>query len=468
LTDAPVATNPPTLRDLLETIGGRLTAGPATADSALGPIATDSRRVNPGDVFWALGGDRYDGNDYVAEAFDRGAAGAVVNRRVAVPPGRWVIEVEDTQPALWNWARANRDRFGGTVIAVTGSVGKTTTRQMIHTVLARRWRGTASPRNFNNHFGVPLSMLAIEPEHDYAVLELGASAAGEIAALAELCRPKIGVITHVGDAHLGGFGSRRRIAEAKAELLASLPPDGHAVLVDEPWVRQISARSRAPICWVGRGGGADVTADEVASVGGRLEFQVAGVPFSIPVWGRHHLHPALAAVAVGRLFGLELREIAESLAGFASVPMRCEVLHVRDATIINDAYNANPASMRAALELVRDFDTSGRRIIVCGDMAELGPESARHHFRLGGDVVTVCGADLLIACGQFARQVVDGARAAGMPMARAIPCETPEAAMPYLGQAILPGDVVLVKASREMNMERIVEAFRCYPQRRIA
>jgi len=461
-------THSPTLHDLCATIGGRLaTDGAAPYGQPLGPVVTDSRRVNEGDVFWALGGLNYDGNDYVGEAFERGAVGAVTSRPVTAPAGRWTITVEDTQPALWKWAQWKRRRFTGMLLAVTGSVGKTTTRQMIHTVLRRRLKGTASPRNYNNHFGVPLSMLAIEPDHDYAVLELGASSPGEITVLAELCAPKVGVITHVGDAHLGGFGSRRGVAEAKAELLASLPADGHAVLVDDPWVRRIAGRCRAPITWVGRGG-ADLSAEEITSVGGQLQFQVAGCPFRVPVWGRHHLNAALAAVAVGRLLGLDLAEMSEALAEFSPVPMRCEVSEVRGATVINDAYNANPASMHAALELLRDFDTSGRRIIVCGDMAELGDEATRHHFRLGGEVVNVGGADLLVACGRFARTVVDGARAAGMPRSRTIPCETPTEALPYLGQAILPGDVVLVKGSRSMNMERVIEAFRCYPRRRSA
>lgn len=458
----------PTLQDLCTTIGGRLAAdGPSPSERPLGPVATDSRRVNEGDVFWALRGANYDGNDYVAEAFRRGAAGAVTSRPNAHPAGRWTVTVEDTQPALWKWARWKRQRFAGTVVAVTGSVGKTTTRQMIHTVLSRRLRGTASPRNYNNHFGVPLSMLALEAEHDYAVLELGASGPGEIGALADLCAPKIGVITYVGDAHLGGFGSRRGVAEAKGELLAALPSDGHAVLVDDPWVRRIAARCAAPITWVGRDG-QGIVADEVACSGGRLGFRVAGCPFSIPVWGRHHVNAALAAVAIGRLMGLELPEMAESLAGFNPLPMRCEVSEIRGATIVNDAYNANPASMHAALELLRDFDTSGRRIIVCGDMAELGEAAARRHFQLGREVVNVCGADLLIACGQFSRSVVDGARAAGMSRARTIPCATTADALPYLGQAILPGDVVLVKGSRSMKMEQVVEAFRCYPRRRTA
>jgi UDP-N-acetylmuramoyl-tripeptide--D-alanyl-D-alanine ligase len=458
-----------TLQNLHETIGGRLKGGSRDpGEETLGPVETDSRQVAESSVFWALRGPNHDGADFADEAFDRGAAGAVVGKSVDAPDDRWTIEVDNTQRALWQWAESKRRQSTGTVIAVTGSVGKTTTRQMIHTVLATRFCGTASPRNYNNHLGVPLSMLAIEPDHDYAVLELGASSPGEIATLAELCRPKVGVITHVGDAHLGGFGSRRGVAEAKAELLAELPLDGHAVLVDDPWIRRVAERCRAPITWVGRHGDCDITADEVISADGKLRFRVDGCAFAVPVWGRHHLGAALAAVGVGRLLGINLKEMAEALAAFDPLPMRCEVIEVRGATIINDAYNASPTSMLAALELLRDFDAPGRRVVVSGDMAELGDESAREHFRLGDAIVSRCGADLVIACGEFARDVIEGARAAGMSPARSIPCRTTSEALPFLGQAILPGDVVLVKGSRGMNMQHVVDALRQYPRRRSA
>ena len=434
----------------------------------MGRVATDSRLIEPGEVFWALAGPRHDGADFVEAAFDGGAAGVVVQRPVEVPAGRWAIEVNDTQQALWQWAARIRQRFTGTLIAVTGSVGKTTTRQMIHTVLGSRLAGTASPRNYNNHVGVPLSMLQIEPQHDYAVIELGASRQGEIAALAELCAPKVGVITNVGDAHLGGFGSRGGIAESKAELLAALPPDGHAVLGDDPWLKRIARRCGAPVTWAGRGSECDVSARDVHSGQGELSFQVGDCRFNVPIWGRHHLTAALAAVAVGRMMGFDLGQIASALENFDPLPMRCEIIEIRGATVINDTYNASPTAMRAALELLREFDAPGRRIVVCGDMAELGDESDRLHRQLGERIVTLCGADLLIACGSFAHQVVAGARGAGMPKTRAIPCNTPDQTLPYLGQAILPGDVVLVKGSRAMAMERVVEALATYPRRRSA
>ncbi len=461
-----------TLCDLQQATGGvlRVPEGIAGAPAAvpLGPVVADSRQVEPGSIFWALPGTYRDGVDFVDEALARGAAGAVVRCPVDAPADRWVLQVPDTLHALWQWAEWKRRRFKGTVVAVTGSVGKTTTRQMIHTVLKSRLRGVASPRNYNNHVGLPLSILQMEPEHDYAVLELGASSRGEIAALASLCAPAIGVITQVGDAHLGGFGSRRRIAESKAELLAALPLDGHAVLGDDPWLRQIAGRCKAPVVWVGRGLECDLSAADVRWRQGELSFRVADCRFSVPVWGRHHLTAALLAVAVGRLLGIGPDETAQALKNFDPMPMRCEVIEVRGATIINDTYNASPTAMRAALELLRDFDTPGRRIVVCGDMAELGDDAALLHRELGQQIVTVCGADLLIACGEFAGDVVAAARAAGMPQARAIPCRTPEETLPYLGQAIQPGDVVLVKGSRILAMERVVDALHRFPRRRSA
>ena len=197
-------------------------------------------------------------------------------RRVETDPDQgWILNVDDTQRALEQWARWKRRHFTGIVIGVTGSVGKTTTRQMIHTVLQSRLKGTASPRNYNNQWGVPLSMLAIEPQHDYAVLELGANRAGEIAMLAELCAPKVGVITQLGDAHLGGFGSRQGVAEAKAELLAALPSSGHAVLADDSWLRGLSSRCAAPITWIGTGPQCNLRAVNIECRQGRLEFHVA-------------------------------------------------------------------------------------------------------------------------------------------------------------------------------------------------
>jgi UDP-N-acetylmuramoyl-tripeptide--D-alanyl-D-alanine ligase len=459
-----------TLNDLHRSIGGELKSAAGSAHpraNRVDSVATDSRTIEPGDVFWALAGRARDGADFAGHAFQRGAAGAVVAREVVVPDDRWIIRVDDTQQALERWAGRKRSQLAGPVIAVTGSVGKTTTRQMIHTVLQSRLSGTASPRNYNNQIGLPLSMLGIEPSHDYAVLELGANHPGEIAALAELCRPTIGVITRAADAHLAGFASRLGVARAKAELLAALPTDGRAVIGDEPLLRRLAPSSKAPITWVGRSADCDVAATDVRSAGGRLSFRVDGRPFQVPVWGRHYLISALAAVAVARLLDFKLEEIAAALAEFQPVPMRCEVLEARGAQIINDAYNANPCSMQAAFELLRDFDAPGKRIIVCGDMAELGDQAPGWHYQLGTQAVTLCGADLLVACGKYACDVVSGARSAGMGWSRSVPFRTPDDALPLLARVVVPGDVVLVKGSRRLNMERTVDALR-HPHRRRA
>ncbi len=456
----------PTFHDLKKAIAGQpFPEYLPTANNPLGPVVTDSHRVVRGVVFWALKGDRFDGADFVEEAFRRGAKGVVTHRPIEPPAGCWALVVDDTTKALWDWAAWKRDQFGGKMIAVSGSVGKTTTRQMIHTVLGFRLKGIASPRNYNNHFGVPLSMLALEPQQDYAVLELGASSLGEIDQLARLVRPEIGLITAIGDAHLGRFGSREIIAQAKSELLAALPKSGRAFLIDSKVTRQAARRSGAPITWVNVEGPGSLMAQRIVTRPGELRFLVNGYPFRIPVWGRHHVGSALLAIAVGLNFGLDLPGIAAALAKFQSPSMRCQVSDLHGATVINDAYNASPMAMRAALELLGEIPAEGRRVVVLGDMAELGDEAEKLHYQLGNQVATLCGADMLIACGQYARQMVDGARAAGIPRGRSIPCHSPLEAIPYLSQAVRPGDVVLVKGARFMKMEQILDSLEKFPLR---
>ena len=423
-------------------------------------VVNDSRQAHRGDVFWGLPGTRFDGSHFASDAYARGAEGAVVGRQYVQPwPGCWSLEVDDAHRALLALARWNRQRHDGRIVAVTGSVGKTTTRQMIRAVLERQFCGTASPRNYNNHVGVPLSMLAMDPRDHFAVLELAASAPAEIGSLARLCQPHVGVITRVGDAHLGGFGSLDAVADAKAELLDELSPDGWAVLDgDDPRLRKQAGRCGANILWYGRSLDNDLVATHVESRDGQLRFEVDGTHMSISVWGRHHLQSALAAVAVGRIFGMRDVEISRGLCEFEPAPMRCQITRLGDTTIINDTYNASPVAMRAALELLRDFDAPGRRIVVCGDMRELGDAADRLHTHLGDQVVTLCGADVLLACGEHARQVVGGARAAGMPQSRAVVADGFDNLRSECERLLQPGDVVLVKGSRAMAMERLVEA----------
>jgi UDP-N-acetylmuramoyl-tripeptide--D-alanyl-D-alanine ligase len=473
-----------TSHDLICLSGGRwLPDGPSPErmHAPLGRVVIDSRDVTPGDVFWALPGTRRHGANFIQDASRRGASRIVTDRIEAspidgqsaftaiLPESRpltpepcsdpcCTLLVDDSQRALWRAATAQRRRFTGRVVAVTGSVGKTTTRDMIQAVLGCRYQGQASERNYNNQLGVPLSLLNWRAD-DYAVVELAASAVGEIAQLAELTQPHIGVITRIGEAHLAGFGSRARLADAKGELLQALPDDGLAVLNgDDIEQRRLGRRLRTPIVWFGRGADCDITATKIQSRGGRLTLEVNGQTFSVPAWGRHHTTSVLAAVAVGRAMGVSAGEMAEALADFQPPPMRCEVSRVGQAQVINDCYNASPTSMRAALDLLREFEAPGRRIVVCGDMRELGADEAAWHRELGDEVVTRCGADLLVACGEQAEHVVAGARESGMPAERALACRGPLEAARRLAPIIHDGDVVLVKGSRALAMERFVTA----------
>lgn len=434
----------------------------------LGRMTLDPAEVAPGDVYWALPGKHHDGAECVEEAVARGAVGIVVDQDVLVPAGRWALQVANTLEALRRWAAWKRRHANGSVIAVAGTVGKTTTRQMIHTVLGSRFRGLMGSGPCDAPDGLLRSLIQLEPSHDYAVFELVDHEASQVARWLELAQPTIAVIPQAFDPPGAAIRAARRAAETVCELFAALPLDGYAVVGENAWVRRMASRCRAPITWVGRGVDCDLAAADVRWNQGLLSFRVADCPFRVAVWGRHHLTSALIAIAIGRIFGMELETIAQALERFDALGIPCEVSEVRGATIIHDARNASPAAMRAALEMLRDCDALGRRIVVLGDMADLGEEALLWHRRLGNEVVTRCGADLLIACGQYADDVVAAARAAGMPQRHALACRTPEETLPYLGQVLLPGDVVLVKGTPSLAMEQLVGALKQYPRRRTA
>ncbi len=462
------------LGQLHEILGGQLRLAqmpPLDGEATpVGRVVTDSRQIKPGDLFWALNGPHHQGADFACEAMMRGASGVIASRAVEPWDGRWALHVADTTVALWELARWRRSRFRGSIVGVTGSVGKTTTRQMIDTVLGSRLTGSSSPANYNNHIGLPLSMLALDVLDDYAVFELGASASGEIEALAKLCAPSIAVLTRVADAHLAGFGDTQAVLNAKLELVAQIPDDGWAVLPgDDPRLQKKALECcRGKIVWFGRGANCDVIASQVESRNGTLRFVVDGARIRVPVWGRHHLGCALAAFAVGRVLGLSAGQIAMALSDHQPPPMRCAVSEIGGITVIDDSYNASPVAMQAALELLREFDAPGRKIVVCGDMRELGERSAELHQRLGDQVVTHCGADLLVSCGEYADLVVDAALRAGMPSRNAIACRHIDEVPELLRGQLAAGDVVLVKGSRTLAMERIIEKLRGTPQRMVA
>ena len=446
--------------ELIAATGGEPVGG-LDSDGRFQRIQTDSRQVAPGDLFWALQGDRLDGHQFAAQALERGALAVVAEarRREIIPSGPAVL-VEGTLPALWRFAHWYRKRFDTLVIGVTGSVAKTTTRRMIHSVLSARFAGMESPRNYNNRFGVPLSLLELEPEHEYAVIELGASGIGEIAQLCTIAQPEIGVVTILGPAHLDGFETFENIIHAKAELIEALPASGVAVLNgDDRNIRRMAERTSARVIFVGQQPHNDVVVQQIAAANTRLRFVVDDVVFEVPVVGRHHLPAALLAYAIGRDVGLTPSEIARGFANYQAVPGRSQPLTIGPWMVIDDTYNANPVSMSAACQTLREWETPGKRVLVTGDMLALGTWSEDFHRILGEEIVRN-RIDHLIALGSQAATLARSAKQSGMDAGCLGVCRDQQTALMLLDCWLDPGDVVLVKGSRDMHMETIVEGLR--------
>jgi UDP-N-acetylmuramoyl-tripeptide--D-alanyl-D-alanine ligase len=474
------------LRKLAEIIGGRLRLGampPLGGDlDPVGRIVADCRQVQPGDVFWALPGAGGDGSRFVEEAFVRGAQGVVLSgRRVEPWAGKFAVEVDDCGWALWQLARWARTRFSGHVVAVAGRLGKTTTRMMIDAVLRSRLTGSSGPRDPEGAGALLLALADLRQADDYAILEFPTRASSQNEALAALCGPHVAVVTNdwpAPDGHDSDGHTAPRLAETAssaaiaaggcktgrggelAALLAALPPEGTLVFNgdDDSLARSLASAAVRRVS-VGRGSHCDLAAAGIRSREGKLSFTIEGQPIRMNVWGRHLVPAALAAFAVGRSMGIPPRAIAESLAGFRSPPARCEVSEAHGLTIIDDTFSADVASTRAALELLRDAESSGRRVVVCGRIAD-GPIGNRACRRLGELCVRTCGADVLVALGPQAREVANGAGEAGMPSCRTIVCSTRDEAAIALRSTVVPGDVVLFEGGPQDEMRTLIESLR--------
>jgi UDP-N-acetylmuramoyl-tripeptide--D-alanyl-D-alanine ligase len=456
-----------TLAEIVTAAGASVSAA---VDSSAGVlrIATDSRSIRRGELFWALTGDRFDGHEFVADALAAGAVAAVVSREVA--GGGPLVRVRDTRRALGDLAAWYRQDSPAQVIGITGSVGKTSTREAVYAVLRQRSSGIRSRQNFNNEIGVPLTLLELEPEHEFAVIEMGASGPGEIARLAQISQPELGVLTAIGPAHLEGFGSLEGVAAGKAELVRALGRDGTAVLnADDALVQAIGERADCRVVWFGTGAtrrSLDVQGHDIDLLGERVAFRVDGGPrVELRAAGRHQVLAALAAVAVARQRGMHEEQIREGLAQYRPPPMRCEVEHWAGVTVINDTYNASPQSMSAALDLLGGWRTPGRRVLVCGDMKELGPTAPDHHRQLGQEIARRRSIDRCIAVGPLSEQLVSAARIDGMAGDAVMHCESADQAVELLGRTLRAGDVVLLKASRAMHLERAIQGLRTYLER---
>ncbi len=432
----------------------------------------DTRSLWPGDLFFALPGERVDGHAFLEKARDGGAAAAVVRRAAALtrPAGLPLLCVDDPAAALWALALFHRARLRATVVCITGSNGKTTTKEMVGAVAATLGPAVRSEKSFNNHLGVPLSILRADAGTRTLVLEVGTSRPGEIARLAALAKPRIAVVTNVGEAHLGNFGSLRAIAEEKAALLAALPDDGTAVLnAHDEFVPLLAARSRGRVCTFGRleaPGEAGEIGVDVWGTHVRRTTRPRGVSFflygkmrvALGMEGIHNAGNALAALAVGFLLGAEPTAMRDALRAVEPPRLRLQRERVGGVVLVDDTYNANPASVGAAIDELAATVTDGRRVLVLGDMAELGGESDAAHERLGRRAAGC--VDVLWTVGPRARRAAEAALGTGLPRDRVVVSETLDQAL--LGPAFLPspGDVILLKASRATALDRLAAALR--------
>jgi UDP-N-acetylmuramoyl-tripeptide--D-alanyl-D-alanine ligase len=425
-------------------------ACPPEADPAVSGVFTDSRNVQNGAIFFALKGERFDAADFVDDALRNGAAAAVSTRPADAGP---CLVVDDPLAALQRFAAWHRERHPVPMLAITGSAGKTSVKDMTAAVLATRYNVVKTQGNLNNDIGCPLSLLGIDTGTEFAVIEMGANHAGEIAALCELARPTESAITLVAPAHLEGFGSVADVARAKSEIVEGLPPDGTFYMnVDNPWC--VRAAEKHPGRTVAVGSKGDVALRScVRREDGLMALEIHPVgTLALPLYARAHAMNVVLAVAVGLEHGITAFE--EPLREALAQTTRLRLKQVGRIEVIDDSYNANPVSMAAAFEALAGRP-GGMKLAALGDMLEMGPESARYHRELGA-VAAEAGVQALFARGSYAEDVVAGAREGGVPVAEAV--QDHEAIGERIRALAHSGDVLLVKGSRGMRMERVIEA----------
>ncbi|MEA4908872.1 MAG: UDP-N-acetylmuramoyl-tripeptide--D-alanyl-D-alanine ligase [Anaerolineaceae bacterium] len=464
-----------TLADIVEVITG---IRPAGASLAISEASIDSRQVIPGSLFVALPGERVDGHNFVAEAFRRGAQIALVQRDLSsdfpvvdlrgghlpedfqAPTTACCLWVDDSLQTLQAIARYWRRKLDLTVIGITGSVGKSTTKELVAEVLSQRYRTFKNPGNLNNEIGLPLTLLRLGRGHERAVLEMGFYVSGEIAFLCDLALPTIGVVTNVGTVHAERAGSQAAIAQGKAELIQALPGDGWAILnYDDEWVRAMAGQTQARIFFYGLDKSADLWADRIEGLGlegirFRLHYHNEVLHLRVPLIGRHSVHTALRAAAVGLVEGLSWQEIVSGLQQ-GHTQLRLVAVHTQTgALILDDTYNASPESTLAALNLLAEIE--GHHIAVLGEMLELGYYEKQGHEMVGVRAAEVC--QQLYVVGERGKIIHEAARRAGMPASSILWVKEPLDIVPYLKDNLQEGDVVLIKGSHGLRMDRIVSA----------
>lgn len=461
-----------TIDHILSATNGALLYAPPEASFT--GVGIDSRTVGTDQLFVAIRGERHDGHTFVSQVVAAGGRGLVIESGSGTPfqHDRWrelgvaCIEVKDTTRALGALAAFQRQRETIPVVAITGSNGKTSTRQMAALVVGRRYNALTTRGNFNNEIGLPLTLFQLSPAHEAAVLELGMNHCGEIRRLGAICRPTVGVITNVGPAHLEFLGTLEGVARAKGELIPQIDPAGTVILNrDDPYVAPLADAAGCNVIFFGSDPGAQVRAEAIAETDRGVDFDLvlpnARRAIALKTPGRFMVANALAAAAVGHVLGLEAEEIKAGLEAFQPVEGRLKVVQTaRGVTIIDDTYNANPDSMAAAFDTLASLRKGRAGVIVLGDMFELGDAAERLHRDVGRRAAQT-GPTRLYACGEFARAVAEGARSAGMDAA-CIVTEEKEAIAADLTERLTAGDWLLVKGSRGMAMETVVAAVKAW------
>lgn len=454
-----------TIKEILKSTGGRLIKGKIT--NRISGVSIDSRTIKQNELFVAIKGRRFDGHSFIEQAIFRGA-GAIIfsNSHVRVPTSIFkapnvisMVRVKDTVYALGALAYYHRRRFKIPVIAITGSNGKTTTKEMLSSILARRFNVLSTVGTQNNHLGVPLSILKLRQRHNFAVIEIGANHTGEIDKLSWMIKPTVGIITNIGPSHLEFFKSLKGVYKAKIELIKNLAKNGKLIInKDDRFLSQLNNAKFQTITF-GFNRRSDFYGQIVKQTESRTFFLLnARHRLMLRTLGRHNVYNALASIACARAFSISYSEIKDALRSFQAPSMRMQLFDIKDIKIINDCYNSNPESLKWALELLREYKSFGKKIIVCGDMLELGRQAEKLHSDIGKKIVRA-KIDFLITVGPLSRNIAQGAHLAGMPRNSIRTYYNTAKAAKFLCRFTHAGDVVLIKGSRAMQMEDVAECF---------
>lgn len=432
---------------------------PEHAERVFNGVSIDSRTSKKGDCFFAIEGENFDGHDYVGEAFAKGAVCAVIRKDIKEVTGKYLLRVEDTIKALGDLAREYRRQAGFKVVSITGSVGKTTTRQMIYHALSRRFRVHQSPASFNNNIGLPLTLLGANPDIQIVITELGSNHPGEISQLTRLAEPDIAIVTNVHPAHLEGFGDLQTIVKEKSSIAEGLRPDGIFIINGDinALVNACLAKG-TPFKTFGQSENCDYRTRKIQSDGSVSRFMIDDTEIILPLAGPGNVDNALTTWAVCHSLGLGIEDFARAMETLPPVSMRSEILNIGTLTVLNDCYNANPASMRNALRTLAQLDPDhlSRRVFICGDMAELGRHAEHLHTELGKNIVEA-KVDVLLAVGSLAKIAAEAAQTSADDDFKVECFEDAHSACQKLHEFIADSDIILVKGSRTAKLETVIE-----------